>query len=104
MTFDQTLVASVTGDLDTAVEPYSAEWWQHRSAEELRDIIKRGFSGGEAFRGAVSETERRAREETRRLRDMAARQADRRRWRKQAGVGAVAVVAIAAFAGFWVAL
>ena len=29
--------------LDGASEPYSADWWQMRSPQELREIIKRGF-------------------------------------------------------------
>lgn len=55
-----------------APEPYSVEWWQERSARELRDIIKHGFRLGPAYDGAVAETERRAREATRRMRDEAA--------------------------------
>jgi len=51
--------------------PYSAEWWENRTASELRDIIKRGFGVGQAYDGAVIETERRAREATRRLREEA---------------------------------
>ena len=52
-------------------EPYSTEWWQERTTVELREIIKRGFGIGEAFDGAVVETERRAREAMRRVRDQA---------------------------------
>jgi hypothetical protein len=54
-----------------ALEPYSAEWWQARTPNELRDIIKRGFGLGQAYDGAVLETERRAREAMRRIRDQA---------------------------------
>ena len=50
-------------------QPYSAEWWENRTASELREIIKLGFGVGQAYDGAVIETERRAREATRRLRD-----------------------------------
>lgn len=102
MTSDQMLAAPSTPVPDTSAEPYSAEWWQQRTAEELRDIIKRGFAGGEAFQGAVSETERRAREETRRLRDLAAVAADRARTRKRLVQGSIALVVIAAFTGFLV--
>src|SRR4051812_9283404 len=57
---------------NAALEPYSAEWWQARTTVELRDIIKRGFSLGSAYDGAVAETERRAREALRRVRDQKA--------------------------------
>lgn len=56
---------------DDDAKPYSAEWWEQRSTVELREIIKRGFALGQAFDGAVAETERRAREATRRVRDEA---------------------------------
>jgi hypothetical protein len=56
---------------EAAPEPYSAEWWQARTPNELRDIIKRGFGLGQAYDGAVLETERRAREAMRRIRDQA---------------------------------
>ena len=104
MTLDETLTGTGTTVPHEATGQYSAAWWEGRTAEELRDIIKRGFSGGQAFQGAVSETERRAREETRRLRAAAAVEAERRRKLKQVIVlGTVAAVAIAASAGLWVA-
>src|SRR5690348_12673996 len=62
---------------DAAPEPYTAEWWQARTPNELRDIIKRGFGLGQAYDGAVLETERRAREAMRRVRDQA-EEAERR--------------------------
>lgn len=103
MTFNETIAVTGTSGSDGAAEPYSAAWWELRSAEELRDIIKRGFAGGEAFQGAVSETERRARDETRRLRDAAALEAERRRKLKRVALGTIAAaVAIAACAGVWV--
>ena len=86
---------------DEAVEPYSAAWWELRTAEELRDIINRGFSGGGAFQAAVAETERRAREATRRLRDSAARDAMTRKGRIMFGAAASTAALIAAFAGVW---
>ena len=65
-----------------APEPYSAEWWQARTPNELRDIIKRGFGLGQAYDGAVLETERRAREAMRRIRDQA-EQTEQRRTKAQ---------------------
>ena len=56
---------------EAAPEPYSADWWQARTTTELREIIKRGFSIGLAYDGAVAETERRARETMARLREEA---------------------------------
>jgi hypothetical protein len=97
-----TLVATQTGD--APVEPYSVAWWESRTAEELRDIINRGFAGGQIFKAANAEIERRAREETRRLRDLAAAEAVARRKRKELiwGVGA-SVLALAVLLGFWLA-
>ncbi len=104
MTLNETLAFPGTSPPNEAAEPYSATWWEGRTAEELRDIINRGFSGGQAFQGAVSETERRAREETRRLRTVAAFEAERRRKRNRIIVlGTVAAVAISASAGLWFA-
>jgi hypothetical protein len=67
---------------DAAPEPYTAEWWQARTPNELRDIIKRGFGLGQAYDGAVLETERRAREAMRRIRDEA-EQAQQRKTKAQ---------------------
>ena len=101
MTIDDALVLPATRTADEAIEPYSAAWWECRTAEELRDIIKRGFSGGFAFQAAVAETERRARMETRRLRELAAREAALRRKRIMIGTAASAAAAIAAVVGIW---
>jgi CHASE3 domain sensor protein len=80
-------------------EPNSAEWWQARSATELREIIKHGFRLGSAYDGAIAETERRAREATRRLRDQALAES-RKRARNRAAVLAAAFV-IFAMALLW---
>lgn len=69
MDIDETIVAEGASAAPTITEPNSAEWWQERSTTELREIIKRGFSLGPAYDGAVVETERRAREALRRIRD-----------------------------------
>jgi hypothetical protein len=87
-----------------AVEPYSVAWWESRTAEELRDIINRGFAGGQVFKAANAEIERRAREETRRLRDLASAAALARRKRNEIIWGVVtSVLALAALLGFWLA-
>ena len=69
MSTDQVELA--TGAISSAIasaDPYSAEWWESRTAAELRDIIKHGFRQGHVYDCAVAETERRAREAVRRLR------------------------------------
>ncbi|HEX5238845.1 MAG TPA: hypothetical protein VFW39_10335 [Sphingomicrobium sp.] len=86
-------------DSGAAPEPYSAEWWQERSATELRDIIKHGFRLGAAYDGAVAETERRAREATRRMRDQALDDR-RRKARNRLITLALALVAFAV-SGTW---
>jgi hypothetical protein len=69
MNIDHAAVAPNEAVSQAAHEPFSAEWWQERTTTELRDIIKRGFGLGPAYDGAVAETERRARETLRRVRD-----------------------------------
>ncbi len=99
MAVDNVSTFTITRSRDGAAEQFSAEWWQRRTAEELRDIINRGFAGGQTFRAAVDEVERRSREETRRLRDVAARQAEAQRKRNRfilAVGGALAALAIMA--------
>ena len=87
-----------------SVEPYSFAWCEGRTAEELRDIINRGFAGGQLFNAANAEIERRAREETRRLRDLAAAEALVRRKRMEIIWGlAASVLALATVLGFWFA-
>jgi hypothetical protein len=105
MTVDQAFAVTTVRGADAPHEHLSAAWWEARSAEELRDIIKRGFAGGEAFQGAVAEAERRAREATRRLREEAAAAAIIRRKRlKMIAIGALGAVAVSgASAGIWFA-
>jgi hypothetical protein len=69
MTTNETTINAVIEPSVAEPAPLSAEWWALRSAEELRDIIKRGFGVGPAYDGAVVETERRAREAVQRLRE-----------------------------------
>jgi hypothetical protein len=97
MTYNETLSDRRKKAPADASEPFSAAWWERRTAEELRDIIKRGFSGGEAFQGAVTETERRARKETSRLRHIAAIEAEQRQKRKRVFIiGSIAAFSVAA--------
>ena len=103
MTYSETIAAAGASHANDAREQFSAAWWEHRTAEELRDIIKRGFAGGEAFQGAVSETERRARDETRRLREIAAVEAEQRRKRKRVAILASIAAVTVASAAYWVA-
>ena len=102
MTADQKF-AVITARRES-LEPFSVAWWESRTAEQLRDIINRGFAGGPEFPGAVAEIERRAREETRRLRELAATEALRRKKRKLIIWGiVVSVFAITALLGYWLA-
>jgi hypothetical protein len=72
MTVNETLIHASIEEPASEPVPYSAEWWELRTAQELRDMIKRGFGVGPAYDGAIVETERRARNTTRRLREEAA--------------------------------
>jgi hypothetical protein len=104
MILDTTLADTRTSGAIDSNEAYSAAWWEARTAEELRDIINRGFAGGETFQGAVSEIERRARETTRRLREAAAEAKSRRKRLKIMIIGAVVSIAtIALSTGAWFA-
>jgi hypothetical protein len=49
------------------------DWWRGLSSDELRDIINRGFAGGELFTGATAEAERRSKEKRRAADEEAAR-------------------------------
>lgn len=98
----ESLTVGATRTYDHSHEPFSVAWWESRTAEQLRDIINRGFAGGPEFAGAVAEVERRARAETRRLRELAAAEALSRRKRSQAIWGvAASTLAIASLLGFW---
>ena len=102
MTLDETLAVVANDSAVESIEPYSVAWWESRTAEDLRDIINRGFAGGQVFKAAYAEIERRAREETRRLREQATAAALARRKRNEIIWGvAAAVLAIAALLGFW---
>lgn len=104
MAIDDTLPLSGSAPASSAAEPLSAEWWSQRTAEELRDIIKRGFSGGDAFEGAVAEAERRAREATKRMREAAAVEAQARRKRTIIFRSVLAAAAIAIMLVAWLSL
>ena len=102
---EETLTVGGTKSDVERTGPFTVAWWESRTAEELRDIINRGFAGGQEFTGAVAEVERRARAETRRLRDLAAAEALARKkrgqmiWRSLA-----AALVLAALLGFWFGL
>jgi hypothetical protein len=85
-------------------KPYSAEWWQARSATELREIIKHGFRLGSAYDGAIAETERRAREATRRVRDQALAESRKRARIRAAVLAAAFVIFATALIWLWVSL
>src|SRR5215204_3724524 len=102
MTLEESLAAGAAQIDADSHEPYSVDWWESRTATELRDIINRGFAGGPEFPGAVAEIERRAREETRRLRELAVVEALNQARRKKIICGiAASALAIAVLLGFW---
>jgi len=61
MSTGEIVAPPVCGHESFAPEPYSDAWWQERSAEELREIMDKGYRLGPAFAGATAEVERRAR-------------------------------------------
>ena len=69
MSTDQAELAPDAVALESEPEPYSAAWWQARTTAELREIIKHGFRHGLPYEMAVAETERRARDALRRVRE-----------------------------------
>lgn len=93
MNVDETIKLAAADESQALPEPCSAEWWQARTATELRDIIKRGFGVGQVYDGAVLETERCAREATRRLRQKADEERTKNRLTALAVMFAVLVVA-----------
>jgi ribosomal protein S19E (S16A) len=101
MTIEETIAVAGKTSTSESQEQFSADWWQRRTAEELRDIIKRGFAGGEAFQGAVAEAERRARDVTRKLREKAAIESEARRKRRLVLLGSLAAVSVTIAAGTW---
>jgi hypothetical protein len=109
MTVEQSLATAPAPELAPAPdagdarEPNSFASWECRTAEELRDIINRGFAGGQQFREAVAEAERRASEETKRLRAVAAAEALSRKKRKQILWGAAASLLMIVVLGVWIA-
>ena len=85
----------------TEPEPYSAAWWEQRTTVELREIIKRGFGVGQAFDGAVAETERRAREAMRRVRDQAGAEVQQKEKSRLLVLGTILAVLIALVLLVW---
>lgn len=68
-------VEEVAGRATSAA--FSADWWNSRTADELRDMINRGFAGGDLFTGATAEAARRS-GEARQLADEEAAAVSRR--------------------------
>ena len=101
MALDETLAVVGNEAAITSLEPYSVAWWESRTGEELRDIINRGFAGGQAFQSAVAEVERRAREETSRLRAAAALEAERRNKRNRLLIRAAGALAAMTIVAMW---
>jgi hypothetical protein len=103
MTVEQDFAVTAARRTNDRHEQFSAAWWALRSPEELRDIIKRGFAGGDAFKGAVAEAERRAREATSRLREAAAVDAARRKklLKTATTIGLSTLAVIALILGAW---
>lgn len=60
MNVDETLESAEAMGTTTVAGRFSAAWWESRSTDELRDMMRRGF-GSEQFAGATAEVERRAR-------------------------------------------
>jgi hypothetical protein len=73
------VIRELTGSADN--EAYSPAWWRNRTSEELRDIINRGFAGGDLFAGAAAESARRS-NEARRLAEQEAAELSQARRRR----------------------
>ena len=61
---------------------HSDDWWRSRTSDELRDLINRGFAGGDLFTAATAEARRRS-GEARKLADEEAAAALRRQYRNR---------------------
>ena len=61
---------------EMAYAAYSDDWWRSRTSDELRDLINRGFAGGDLFTAATAEAKRRS-GEARKLADEEAAAASR---------------------------
>lgn len=101
MTLDETSNLSATNDQHVSYLPYSKDWWEGRTSEELRDIINRGFAGGEIFKGATAEVERRTKLAERAREAAAAEEERQRRAIRLIVLAAVLGVTIAGSTGIW---
>ena len=97
------LAAGAVSSATAAADPYSAEWWESRTAAELRDIIKHGFRQGHVYDCAVAETERRAREAVRRLRQEESATKQRNAKARLAVLAAVLAIVVAVGLVEWLA-
>jgi hypothetical protein len=79
-------------------EPYSTSWWQGRTPEELREIVDRGFAGGQVYHDAMVELERRGEDAMRQMRDEAAANSRRKALNRLATLAWVLMLLIVAFA------
>lgn len=73
---------------------YPESWWESRTGEQLQELLRAGFIGGELYDGAQRELERRARESSR-VAEQAAE--DRRRQRIDQGNRIALAAAIVSF-------
>ena len=104
MSTDQVeLAAGAISSAIAAADPYSTEWWESRTAAELRDIIKHGFRQGHVYDCAVAETERRAREAVRRLRQEESATKQRNAKARLAVLAAVLAIVVAVGLVEWLA-
>jgi hypothetical protein len=104
MSLDDLLKSPESGSTDAEPEIHSAAWWHARSAEELRDIINRGFRMGAAFEGASIEAERRAREAVRRTREQAEALVRREARKRLVTLGAILAAMLALVPLLWLFL
>ena len=79
------------------MQPHSTAWWESQTHQQLQDLIRIGYSGGEQYEGAHRELERRAKDAARRASQAAAaRQKDREDRAGRIAFGAALVSLIAA--------